>query len=645
MQRILSNNRNKTLRSDIEKDAFHFCIGLETVSIGESVRYIENDAFSSCKNIKSICVAERNTEYQSKDGVMYYKADKSICFVPLALEGAVTILEGCTIISSKAFSDLTNLQTVIIGESVKRIVDGAFANCTGLQEITIGEGVINIDKDAFSGCIGLKSISIAEKNTIYQSKDGVVYQKADKTIYFVPIAIEGSIVILEGCPIIADDTFHYCTSLVEITIPDSVTNIGASAFYNCIRLQKVTINAQNIGENAFGNCTDLKIVTIGNNVINIDDYAFADCRNLKTIIVADENMVYQSKDGIVYKRDDKSIYIVPECIEGEVAILDGCVSIGINEFAWCKYLRKITIPNSVKSIGYQAFDTCVGLIEATIPDSVTDMGDNLFYNCKKLQVVTIGNGVTVLGENTFYGCTSLKYLTIGENVTSIGENAFYECYTLVHIRNLSKVQIQSPAKKDGEIVTDCDTKFQNRLERDDNGIWTYTVGETVYAIGYDGIDTNLDLSLNNTINAVYPYAFYRREDITAVNIPNNVASIGSYAFYSCENLSQATINAQHIGTVAFSYCTNLQNVIIGESVASIGVDAFEMCMSLRSVYYIGTSKQWNDLSIEYNNYLQRATHYYFSEENPYENNTAIPYDRYWHWNEDCTAPEVWAKQN
>ena len=157
------------------------------------------------------------------------------------------------------------------------------------------------------------------------------------------------------------------TSLTSVTIPNGVTSIGQTAFYDCTSLTSVTIpnSVIGIGEAAFDECTSLTNVTIPNGVTSIGGAAFIDCTNLTSV----------------------------------------------------------TIPNGVIGIGEAAFDGCTSLTSMTIPHSVTGIGEYAFSG-SGLTNVTIPNGVTSIGAFAFENCTGLTSAYFLGNAPFVDETIF-----------------------------------------------------------------------------------------------------------------------------------------------------------------------------------------------------------------------------
>lgn len=178
-----------------------------------------------------------------------YKNGKGI----IAFDGNVNT------IGRYAFSNCTSLTSITIPNNVTSIELRAFESCTSLANITIPNSVTSIKNSAIWGCSSLTSIVVEQGNPIYDSRDNcnAIIEKSSNTL-------------ISGCK--------------NSIIPNSVTNIGNSAFY-CTSLKHITIpnNVTTIEDNAFAFCGLLTSITIPNNVTTIGDYAFFGCNNLSEV--------------------------------------------------------------------------------------------------------------------------------------------------------------------------------------------------------------------------------------------------------------------------------------------------------------------------------------------------------------------------
>ena len=281
-----------------------------------------------------------------------------------------------TSIGKYAFYKCSGLTSVTIPNSVTSIGISAFYNCSGLTSVTIGNSVTSIGNSAFSNCSGLISIIVDESNPSFSSIEGILYNNDATTLIYCPIT-KKTVTIPNSVTSIGYSAFSGCSGLTSVTIPNSVTSIDNNAFYKCSGLTSVTIpnSVTSIGQRVFENCSGLTSVTIGNSVTSIGGSAFYNCSGLTSV----------------------------------------------------------TIGNSVTSIGQRAFYDCSRLTSVTIPNSVTSIGGSAFYNCSGLTSVTIGNSVTSIGQRAFYDCSRLTSVTIPNSVTSIGDQAFCNCSELTSI--------------------------------------------------------------------------------------------------------------------------------------------------------------------------------------------------------------------
>ncbi|MDR0303177.1 MAG: leucine-rich repeat protein, partial [Chitinispirillales bacterium] len=145
--------------TSIDSNAFYYCSGLTSVTIGSGVTSIGDLAFSYCRGLTAINVEENNNYYASVDGVLFNKARTTLIQCPASKTGAYSIPSSVTSIGSSAFYYCSGLTSVTIPSSVTSIGSDAFYDCRGLTgALTIPSSVTSIGSDAFSHCSGLTEI-------------------------------------------------------------------------------------------------------------------------------------------------------------------------------------------------------------------------------------------------------------------------------------------------------------------------------------------------------------------------------------------------------------------------------------------------------------------------------------------------------
>lgn len=229
---------------------------------------------------------------------------------------------------------LGNDKKVTIPESVTRIDFGAFGNCTNLEELVVSKNVEELCGKVFEDCINLKSISVDKRNTHYDSRDNcnaVIKSYANELVLGCQnTAIPDTVVRIN------DFAFSQCPP--KVVLPESVTDLDFSAFYNCSNLEEIFIP---------------------HSTTDISDMAIFYCGNIKRIAVDSANEVYDSRNNCNAVIETALNKLIIGC-KNTVIPDDVCI-IASEAFAYLDKLTDIRIPESVIIIEESAFEGCKNL--------------------------------------------------------------------------------------------------------------------------------------------------------------------------------------------------------------------------------------------------------------------------------------------
>lgn len=339
--------------------------------------------------------------------------------------------------------------------------------------------------------------------------------------------------------------YNYKYVLTSIQIPDTITEIGSNAFYNCTSLKSVTIQdnkpscVKKIGRQAFMFCSELTDIPILDSVTEIDSEAFHHCEELDTVTIP----------------------------EGVTSVADGM-------FSYCYSLHTVTLPDSVTAIEERAF-TGTALTQIHIPANVAQIGTDAFSECFALSAITsdsesypaidnvlyekaangdyalirypsrradpafkIPNGVARIEAHAFAGCEQLERIAIPSSVTKISEYAFSNCTALNNIEysgsrsqwnaiftdsSLQDLPV-APGSIDVTVTSDIRTvtaKVDGSRVPINDGKFIVTIGKTVeltvsdpqYRDRYTWAGGSGTVSADNTT-----YTFVAGQDDTAVTL-------------------------------------------------------------------------------------------------------------------------------
>ena len=454
-------------------------------------------------------------------------------------------------------------------------------------------------------------IKCEESGTVLTATD---IQKADQCL---------TSITLSNCVVGIDEGAFSGQCLREITIPDSVSFIGASGFSRCQNMEYIYLNdsLEQIGERTFFHCNRLKSIYIPNGLSSIPTRAFESCYSINNIII-------------------------PSNVQ----------SVGEYAFYGCDSLSSVTINEGVESIASHAFYQCGVLTRIVFPSTITNIGDlvndgsNVIKNwectLKSLTPPTIQPYVKITlpwGTNGTFSDASII------NVPCQSFGAYYENEDYSHWKNILRPygECSDSARwvNSGNICVGGKLYSQQVLEYKKGNEWIKTdihqitgssIGTcsskaTIYTVENDTItiecnnstilknseissynikgveigdcteslgngvfcDSNgkynsiTSVTMSNSLVTIGNSAFTNCHNITDITIPNSVTTLGEYAFSSCWSITSLTIsnNITSIPKDAFSGCRNLTNVDIPQSVISIGNSAFEYCSGMTNINF------------------------------------------------------------
>lgn len=514
---------------------------LTTISLGDNVERIGDEAFNSCPKLHDVNFQPSITYIGKKAFSTCNSTNPPFGVVTLyegveiadnAFEKAtITELrfEGCADFQKDVFNQVTTIASITFPECMTEIPDGFCRSWRNLTEVNFPSTLEKIGKNAFQEC----------------SKLGVLDLSGCANLTFI------------------GENAYNSSSIISITWPDQAIELGPNCFYMCKGLTSVTIPStlNFIPSNCFSECTNLKEVIWEDREshdtdLTISDHAFHNS-GITALHLPSANITFGN-------------YCFSLCKQlTEINFGDANITLGNNDFENCTALPAVSIPPSVTAIPNGCFDGCTALSSLDMGENVTQIGNTAFRYCAlsslewSPEISTLGSNsfeknpfvsldipgtIAVLPQYCFANCAELRTLTLNDGLLQIASRAFANC------TKLEKVEIPGTCRK----LEDCFRECSGLTE----------------AIFNDGVE---DIGNNS---------FYKTGLVHLV-LPQSVKRLGDHSFRECLSLVDVVSNGVNItiSNNAFYKDAALTTVTFNNHVNIIGNSAFEDCTSLSSVVY------------------------------------------------------------
>ena len=452
----------------------------------------------------------------------------------------------------------------------------------------------------------------------------------DKNIVIPPVSPTG-----ERVEAIGEDAFAACTTIQSVTFTECnrLESINPRAFKDCKNLKSIFFDDYNdslesiylsnnpihIKESAFEGCENLSQISFSKNTQSIGFAAFAGCNSITSLTLpfigstASEFDKY-SHFGYIFGAEtyqDNASFIPQKLTTVSILSTPYEIEIRANAFYGCNTITNISIPKHVVSIGKGAFAKCNSLEKITLPfvgsDNSEVGSDN--YEDKQTHFGYVF-GASSYNENGANVPAKLKTVVITEK-TTIAENAFSGCKNIESVSLTEGISsIGKSAFKECDKLSSIVLPFIGmQLDGTENTHFGYIFGAEDRDNNGNCVPKSLKsvTILNGTV--IDEYAFFNCSSLEQIILTDTITSMGKAAFSGCKSLRQISLpkTITEISEVAFFDCSSLEQIILPDTITSIGKAAFSSCKSLKQISLPKTITEISEATFYDCNSLEKIT--------------------------------------
>ena len=421
---------------------------VKQVTVGRGVTLYDDCLLNEFTGLENAYVEEGHPLYSSVDGVLFSADGKTLLSYPDGREGIAVVPDGTETLHARAFQKCNLITAIRFPESVKD-VRLPFSG-KSLKRIIFPADKAKMYAAAMNG--------IVKEAEMYGTADEIPDGTFENMDYITYVKLP------EGLKRIGDKAFYFCKSLKSIEIPDTVTEIGQSAFaitglediilppglekigagafcYTAVVNVRIPDAVTEIGSDAFTSRT-LERLHIGAGVSDFDWVSVYSMDPGIEITVSPLNeTLYSDAQGAIYNGNTRTLEYLPADFDGEYVMPDDVENVADDAFYFAKEMTAVHIGKSARDlsglIGMAEHGYALKTLTLSGENENYVMESGALYDRGKTKLLMLSPGfegmfrvpesVTAIGDYAFCGCTGISSVIMPEGLTSVGRRAFAYC--------------------------------------------------------------------------------------------------------------------------------------------------------------------------------------------------------------------------